>query len=148
MGSEMCIRDRDNIAPDSYADPDGIINDPSTDLANETGDTSEVGFREVVIEADLVTVKTLASGNTTPAEGDTVTFDITVTNNGGDQATNVSLTDSLPAGITFTGSTITQGSYNSTTGLFDIGTLNVGQTATLTLTGTIVWGKAATPSPM
>ena len=95
----------------------------------------------MVIEADLVTVKTLSSGNPTPDEGDTVTFDITVRNDGGDQATNVSLTDLLPAGITFTGSTITQGSYNPTTGLFDIGTLNVGQTATLTLTGTVDVGQ-------
>ena len=92
-------------------------------------------------EADLVTVKTLASGDATPEEGDTVSFDITVTNNGGDQATNVSLIDSLPAGITFTGSSVTQGVYNSATGLFDIGTLNVGQSATLTLTGTVDVGQ-------
>ena len=92
--------------------------------------------------ADLVTVKTLASGNPTPAEGDTVTFDITVRNDGGAQATNVSLTDSLPAGITFTGSTTTAGTtYDQATGLFDIGTLNVGQTATLTLTGTVDVGE-------
>jgi len=45
--------------------------------------------------ADLVTVKTLASGNSTPAEGDTVTFSITVTNDGTAQATNVSLTMAL-----------------------------------------------------
>ena len=132
----------DNIAPNSYADPDGIVNDPTTDLANETGDTSEVGYREVVVEADLVTVKTLLSGDITPDEGDIVTFDITVTNNGGDQATNVSLIDTLPAGITFTGSTTTPGTtYDQTTGLFDIGTLNVGDTATLTLTGTVDVGQ-------
>ena len=76
-------------------------------------------------EADLVTVKTLASGDATPDEGDTVTFQIEVTNNGAAQATNVSLIDSLPAGITFTGSTVSQGVYNSATGLFDIGTLNL-----------------------
>ena len=102
--------------------------------------------------ADLVTVKTLASGNPTPAEGDTVTFDITVRNDGGAQATNVSLTDSLPAGITFTGNTTTAGTtYDQATGLFDIGTLNVGQTATLTLTGTVDVGEGCllytSPSP-
>ena len=129
----------DNIAPDSYADTDGIINDPSTDLDNEIGDTSEVGYREVV--ADLVTVKTLSSGDATPDEGDTVTFQITVTNDGNVDATNVSLMDSLPAGITFTGSTTTQGSYDQATGLFDIGTLSVGQTATLMLSGTVDVGQ-------
>ena len=96
-------------------------------------------------EADLVTVKTLASGDATPDEGDTVTFQIEVTNNGAAQATNVSLIDSLPAGITFTGSTVSQGVYNSATGLFDIGTLNAGDTATLTLTGTVDAGQAGNP---
>ena len=91
--------------------------------------------------ADLVTVKTLASGNPTPAEGDTVIFQIDVTNDGGAQATNVSLTDLLPAGITLTGGTISQGTYDTTTGLFDIGTLNVGQIATITLEGTVDAGE-------
>ena len=109
--------------------------DPST-----AGDDLE---ESVVVNdaADLVTVKTLASGNATPAEGDIVTFQIDVTNNGGAQATNVSLIDSLPAGITFTGSTVSQGSFDQATGLFDIGTLNVGDVATLTLSGTVDAGE-------
>ena len=110
--------------------------DPST-----VGDDLE---EAVVIDntTDLITVKTLASGDSNPDEGDTVTFDITVTNNGGAQATNVSLTDTLPTGITFTGSSTTPGtSYDQATGLFDIGTLSVGQTATLTLTGTVDVGQ-------
>ena len=70
--------------------------DPST-----AGDDYE---EQVAIEnnADLVTVKTLASSDSTPLEGETVTFQINVTNNGAAQATNVSLTDLLPAGLTAT----------------------------------------------
>ena len=79
--------------------------DPST-----VGDDLEEAV-EVVADANLVTVKTLASGDPTPAEGDTVSFDILVTNDGTAQATNVSLTDTLPAGITFVSSSVTQGSY-------------------------------------
>ena len=94
----------------------GDQTDPST-----AGDDLEEAV-DVNNEANLVTVKTLASGDSTPAEGDTVTFQIEVTNNGGAQATNVSLTDSLPAGITFTADTTTQGSYDPATGLFTIGT--------------------------
>ena len=96
---------------------------------------------EVENDADLVTVKTLASGDPTPAEGDTVSFDIEVTNNGTAQATGVSLTDTLPAGITFTSNSVTQGSYNPATGLFTIGTINAGSSATLTLTGTVDVGQ-------
>ena len=123
------------------------ITNVTTAAMGDQDDPSTVGddLEEAVTvndAADLVTVKTLASGNPTPAEGDTVTFDITVRNEGGAQATNVSLTDSLPAGITFTGSTATAGTtYDQATGLFDIGTLNVGQTATLTLTGTVDVGE-------
>ena len=93
---------------------------------------------------NLVTVKTLASGDSTPDEGDTVTFDITVTNDGPISATNVSLTDLLPPGLTATGNNggITQGSYDATTGIFTIGDLAVGQSATLTLEGTVDVGQA------
>ena len=114
----------------------GDQTDPST-----VGDDLEEAIDVVDNTTDLVTVKTLASGDATPDEGDTVTFQIEVTNDGGAQATNVSLTDSLPAGITYTSDNVSQGSYNDATGLFTIGTLNVGQTATLTLTGTVDAGQ-------
>jgi len=93
--------------------------------------------------ADLVTVKTLASGDATPEEGDTVVFEIVVTNNGAAQATNVSLTDFLPAGLTAIGANgfVSQGTYDDATGLFDIGTLNVGESATLMLAGTVDAGQ-------
>jgi len=86
-----------------------------------------------------VTVKTLASGDATPDEGDIVTFQITVTNNGGASATGVFLNDFLPAGLTATSNngTVSQGSYNAVTGVFGIGDLAVGETATLTLEGTV-----------
>ena len=70
-----------------------------------------------------------------------MTFDIEVTNDGTAQATNVSLTDFLPAGLTFVSSSVTQGSYDATTGLFTIGTLSAGDSATLTLTGTVDVGQ-------
>ena len=111
--------------------------DPSTD-----GDDLE---EAVVVDAnaDLVTVKTLASGNAVPLEGEVVTFEIEVTNNGTAQATNVSLTDLLPAGLTATAGNgvVTQGAYDAATGLFDIGTLNIGETAILTLEGTVDVGE-------
>jgi uncharacterized repeat protein (TIGR01451 family) len=91
--------------------------------------------------ADLVTVKTLASGDATPAEGDTVTFQIAVVNNGAAQATNVVLVDSLPSGITYSSNTVSQGAYDSAAGQWTVGTLNSGDVATITLTGTIDAGQ-------
>ena len=110
--------------------------DPST-----VGDDLE---EAVVVEniADLVTEKTLISGNATPNEGDSVTFQIAVTNNGAAQATNVSLVDQLPAGISFTGSSVSQGTYNIATGLWAVGTIDQGSFAVITLTGTVDVGQA------
>ena len=52
-----------------------------------------------------------------------------------------SLTDSLPAGITFTSSSVSQGVYDAATGVWTIGTLNNGAIATITLTGTVEVGQ-------
>ena len=65
--------------------------------------------------------------------------------NGVESATNVSLTDTLPAGLTIapghgavTGTgTSTGGSYDTGSGLWTVGSLAVGDTATLTLVGTV-----------
>ena len=49
----------------------------------------------------------------------------------------MSLIDQLPAGITFTGSSASQGTYNAATGLWTIGTIDEGASAVITLTGTV-----------
>ena len=124
------------------------ITNVTTPAAGDQPDPSTVGddLDETVVvdaNADLVTVKTLVSGDATPEEGDVVTYQIEVTNNGAAQATNVSLVDLLPLGLTATAGNgaITQGTYDVTTGLFSIGTLNVGDTAILTLEGTVDVGQ-------
>ena len=91
----------------------------------------------------MITVKTLASGTSTPAEGDTVTFDIEVTNDGPNAATNVDLTDLLPSGLTATAGNgaITQGTYDATSGVWSIGSIANGASATLTLEGTVNVGS-------
>ena len=114
--------------------------DPST-----VGDDLE---EAVVVEApaaDLVTVKTLASGDATPDEGDVVTFEISVTNNGPDAATGVlayrlascgfdckplTMEAELSVGLTMP---------RLACGLSE--TLASGATATLTLEGTVDVGE-------
>ena len=114
--------------------------DPST-----VGDDLDESVVVVVPTTDLVTVKTLASGDANPEEGDIVTFQITVTNNGPDGATNVTLVDFLPAGLTPTGNNGSASglgvSYDPATGIWDIGTLAVGASETLILEGTVDVGQ-------
>ncbi|MBO6709943.1 MAG: DUF11 domain-containing protein, partial [Altererythrobacter sp.] len=86
-----------DTAPGSYS-----ITYQICEAANPTNCTTATATVLVAGVADLQTVKTLVSSTSEPAVGDTVTFQIVVTNNGGDTATNVTLTDSLPAGLTAT----------------------------------------------
>ena len=124
------------------------ITNTTTAASGDEPDPTTTGddLQEVVTigdGADLVTVKTLSSGDATPEEGDTVSFEITVTNNGSAQATNVSLTDSLPSGLTATGNngSVTAGTYDAGTGIWTLGTLDNGASATLTIEGTVDVGE-------
>ena len=133
-------------APITATDDSDSGTDPSDQNAGAPGDmgTSDDPTPLLIPQlSDLVTVKTLISADATPAEGDTVTYQIEVINNGAAQATNVSLTDLLPAGLTPTAGNgaVTQGSYDPVTGLFNVGTLNLGDTAILTLEGTVDVGQ-------
>lgn len=75
--------------------------------------------------------------NATPAIGSTLTYTVNVTNAGPQAATGVSVTDRLPAGFTYTSSTVTSGSFNPATGVWSGISIPSGGTRTLTITGTI-----------
>ncbi len=111
-----------------------------TDASGLT-DTATVTITIAAPTANLVTVKTLSSATATPSVGDTVQFQIAVTNNGPDLVPNPTLTDMLPAGLTYITSTPSQGSYVSGTGLWTLGSLANGATATLTISATVNSGQ-------
>ncbi|MFC1717048.1 T9SS type A sorting domain-containing protein [Candidatus Poribacteria bacterium] len=85
--------------------------------------------------ADLAV--SMSVNNHSPSEGDTVTYTITVMNNGPDRATNVVITDQLPSGLTYVSSSPNQGSYNSDVGEWSVGVLDSGASATLAITATL-----------
>ena len=68
----------------------------------------------------------------TPNLGDTITFTVTLTNNGPSPATNVQVTDLLPTGLTLVMATPNEGSYDAATGVWSVGTVALGP-HTLTL---------------
>ncbi len=70
-----------------------------------------------------------------PAAGGSVTFTIVATNNGPNDATSLVVSDKLPTGISYSSYTSSQGGYNGGSGQWTVGSLAVGASATLTVTG-------------
>lgn len=97
--------------------------DPSNNTDDDPTDVEPV--------ADLRLIKTVDNPN--PNLGDTITFTVTVTNDGPNTATGVVVTDQLPSGLTFVSYSASQGTYNNVTGIWTVGTLNVGASATLSI---------------
>ena len=75
--------------------------------------------------------------NANPAVGTNVIFTVTAHNLGGDAATSVQVSDLLPAGLTFVAASPSQGSYTAGTGVWNVGALAFGATATLQITATV-----------
>ena len=103
---------------------------------NDDGDQSEddedsIAVTPVTPMADLSLAKTVVDGDLNPLVGSEITFQITVTNDGPQDATGVEITDALPSGYDFVLFSTTSGTYNETTGLWTIGTVPNGATETL-----------------
>src|SRR4029079_8169990 len=85
--------------------------------------------------------------NATPVVGSNVVFTVTINNNnaapGVSTATGVTVKDALPAGLTYVSDDVA-GAYNSGTGVWTIGTLAPGASATLHITATVTTGGTKT----
>ncbi len=90
--------------------------------------------------ADLAVTKGV--DDPTPVEGSTITYTVTVTNNGPATATVIQIADALPLGVTYVSDTPTQGSYDSISGDWIVGSLANSASATLTIQATVDAGTA------
>ena len=132
----------DNVdATSDYSDPSGTIDEPLSgavqlpDIDSDALSGGDLDFRDDSIDnADLRLTKTV--NNASPAVGLNVIFDLTVTNDGPQNATGVEVTDLLPSGYTYV-SDNSGGNYNSGTGVWNVGTLNNGNSSTLQITATV-----------
>jgi uncharacterized repeat protein (TIGR01451 family) len=84
---------------------------------------------------DLSVNKSLDTAS--PVVGQEIVFTITLNNLGTSTATGVQVTDLLPTGLVFVSSTVSQGSYDSNTGIWTVGTVNNASSATLTITARV-----------
>ena len=85
--------------------------------------------------ADLMLTK--VADNTTPAVGDDVVWTITVTNQGPQSTAKVEVTDTPDSCLAPVGATASQGSFDTSTFIWDVGKIKVGDSATLEVITTI-----------
>ena len=87
--------------------------------------------------ADLSLFKTVDPNSA--VLGERITYTLTVSNAGPDAASGVIVRDQLPAGLTWVSDS---GGYDHVTGAWEVGSLRVGHSATLTIVATV--GKTGT----
>ena len=119
--------------------------DPETTVATvaalqrfdlEHGQQHRERHRSAPQTADLsVTASTLTA---TPNVGDTIAELVTVVNNGPDAASSVMVSAQLPPGLVLVTATPGQGTYNSATGVWTVGSLASGASVSLTLSAQVV----------
>ena len=121
-----------NVAQVFAADQDDIDSTPGNNNPDEDDQDS------ATVEAPQIDLSLTKGANATTVQvGDSVTYTIDLSNGGPSQATGVTVLDQLPAGVSFAAFSATQGSYNSATGIWDVGTMVSDSSVRLTLTGTV-----------
>ena len=112
-----------------------------------TSNNSSTAYFTIHNRADLAVTKT---GSTTSPYapqvevGDPLTYTVTLTNKGPYDARGVALSDSAPAGETFTGCTSTVGTcvWSATSASLSLSSFTNGSTATITIQATLNFGVA------
>lgn len=126
--------DYTNIAEITAADLPDSDSTPNNGITTED-DYAAVSTTPINKSSDLSLSKIV--NNATPVVGSVDTFEIVVTNSGPQDNTGVQVTDLLPSGYTYSGFTVSTGTYNPTTGIWNIGNLNNGKSETLQITAII-----------
>lgn len=124
------------VATSDLADPD------STPGNNVPGEDDQASVTITAQQADLSLTKSV--NNATPNFGQTAVFTITLSNAGPSTATGIQVRDQVPAGLTLQSATPSAGTYNPSTGVWDVATLASGANATLRLTTAVNTSTAVT----
>src|SRR5262249_14211654 len=93
-------------------------------------------------QADLVLTKQV--DNASPNVRDTIPFTVGIQNLGPDAATDVLISDPLPAGLTLVSDAPSQGSYDAASGVWTVGSVSVGTPQSLQITVVVASASAVT----
>ncbi|MGY0393213.1 PKD domain-containing protein [Bizionia sp. KMM 8389] len=117
------------VVASDVVDPDSLPNNDDGDQSED--DEASILLTPVNLVADLSLTKEVVNNELTPLVGTQITFQLTVTNDGPQDATNVSVTDLLPSGFSYVSFSTSSGTYNNTTGVWTTGTVSNGASETL-----------------
>ena len=119
-----------NVAEVSQADQEDVDSTPGN------GDSSEDDYASLpIFETDLIDASiSMTVSNTSPLIGEEVIYTVEARNDGPSPASGLIWKSTHGAGLSFESANMTAGSYNGTTSAWNLGSLDVGATATLNLT--------------
>ena len=129
------------VAVDNPCGVTQIVNTVSV-TSDQTSTNVTATVSDPVAYTDLALVKTVDGSH--PAEGDRVAYTIVVTNKGPIGATGLQVVEPLTNGLTYVSDAPSQGTYDDATGLWNVGALAVGNTASLVITADVEAGTAGT----
>ncbi len=121
------------------------LNDNSADfqlISPSSPQNSSAPARLCGGNADLSLTQSVS--NAAPNVGDNVTFSITVNNSGPGDARYVQVKDVLPIGLSFQSAAASLGTYSDVSGIWDVGTLAAGSSATLNIMAAVSMGGTKT----
>ncbi len=136
VGTSTAVTNTAQVSASNQRDPDST---PNNSIATEDDQASVTLTPQV---ADLSLAKTI--DNPTPNVGQNVTFTVNLNNSGPGPATNVAVADKLPPGLTFISAAPSQGSYDSASGTWTVGTVSAGASVSLQLAATVTTTSAIT----
>ncbi|MFO0907667.1 MAG: SdrD B-like domain-containing protein [Isosphaeraceae bacterium] len=124
------------VQPGAGQNVASLLGDDATGVDPDSDNNqADAGFTPQ--QADLVVEATVDHELAGP--GDVVTYTVTVTDlPTGDAATNVVIHVPIPEGTVLSGAGPSQGNYDPTTGLWSLGTLAPGESATLSLVARVI----------
>ena len=132
-GNTVIVTITVNTTSDGVITNIASVTSTTNDPDNSNNSVSEQTTVFPTVQADLSVNKNDVVDPVTV--GDSLTYTITVTNNGPETAKDVVLIDNLPGGLSFVSHTTTQGICGQSNGVVtcNIGTMNNGKTVTVTI---------------
>ena len=122
-----------NYAQIATANEEDIDSTPGNNSTTE--DDDDATLIQAAKKIDLELTKSVS--NQSPVVGQNVIFTISLVNKGPSDATNVTVKDVLPAGVTFVSASAGQGAYDNASGIWNVGNLTNGQSTNLQITATV-----------